>query len=103
MVETATPTAKPAPKPKKVKPLAYVDQSGCTGCEACIAVCPVDCIDTVQTTSVPGFQQVVLVDEKRCIGCKLCAFDCPWETIYMFLPEEKQAYIDGKLKSPKNY
>ena len=100
---TEVPATKPAPKPKRVKPLAYIDQAGCTGCEACIAVCPVDCIDTVQTTEFPGHMQVVLVDEKRCIGCRLCAFDCPWDTIFMFSPEEKEKYIVGELPNAKRY
>lgn len=94
---------KPTPKPKKAKPLAYIDQTGCTGCEACIAVCPVNCINTVQTTEYSGHMQLCEVDQKRCIGCKLCAFDCPWDTIYMFLPEQQEKYIQGELTNPKHY
>lgn len=101
--ETTAAPAKPAPRPKKVKPKAYIDQTACTGCEACLAVCPVDCIHTVQTTGYEGHMQVVVVDEKRCIGCKLCAFDCPWETIFMFLPEEKEKFINGELSNAKRY
>jgi electron transport complex protein RnfB len=89
---TAAPSPKPAaaPKKKKAKIVAVVNQEGCTGCDACIEFCPVDCIfhipgpeNIVQVNPHAAVNGVVVVDEDVCIGCKLCAKYCPWETIVM--------------------
>ena len=94
MAQTTAPAAAKPKKKKKLMPLAYINEEGCTGCGVCIEFCPVDCIYykpgpeyLVGDSDNPTVNSVVIVDEDVCIGCKLCEKYCPWETIEMVMPE----------------
>ncbi len=86
------PAPSAAPRKKRPKELAVVNQAGCTGCEVCIEFCPVDCIYVVAGPEVDTEQKLgqklVEIDLDICIGCKLCVKYCPWETIDMIPTEE---------------
>lgn len=90
MAGDAVATKKPK-KAKKPRPVAVIDEAGCTGCEVCIIVCPVDCIHTVPGDVHPGLNPVCRVDEIVCIGCTICAVDCPWDAIDMVYPDRSPA------------
>ena len=96
-------TAAAPKKRKKLMPIAYIHEEGCTGCGVCIEFCPVDCIyyrpgpeylagDNDHQTVNP----VVIVDEDVCIGCKLCEKYCPWETIEMLIRANQRQASDSR-------
>jgi electron transport complex protein RnfB len=73
------------------RPVAWIDEEGCTGCEVCMEACPVDAIDKVAAAD-PGDSsptQVCRVNYDTCVSCSLCAVMCPWETISMALDREE--------------
>jgi len=74
-------------RPRKPRPKAVIDPSGCTGCEVCIEVCPVDCIAKIPGPEYSLIDSYCVVDLDRCTGCTICARECPWETIGMVYPE----------------
>jgi Pyruvate/2-oxoacid:ferredoxin oxidoreductase delta subunit len=74
-------------KPRKPRPKAVIEPSGCTGCEVCIEFCPVDCIVKVLGPEYSLVDSYCVVDLDRCTGCTICARECPWETIAMVYPE----------------
>ena len=80
----------PEKKPKKPRPIAWVDWHGCTGCEVCIAFCPVDCMYLADSPEslLTGHAEIVVVDYDECIGCTICEKECPWDTIEMIMREE---------------
>ncbi|MCG3127164.1 MAG: NAD(P)H-quinone oxidoreductase subunit I, chloroplastic [Phycisphaerae bacterium] len=81
-----------APRKKKPKILAILDESTCTGCEACVSVCPVDCIDKVSDPQHDRYAMgICSIDMARCIGCKLCAQVCPWDCITMVPTDDIEA------------
>jgi len=86
------------PKLKKdERPVAWIDEDGCTGCEVCMESCPVDAIDKVAPLE-PGDTsptQVCRVDYETCISCSLCAVLCPWETISMALDRGEARELAG--------
>jgi formate hydrogenlyase subunit 6/NADH:ubiquinone oxidoreductase subunit I len=86
------------PKLKKdERPVAWIDEDGCTGCEVCMESCPVDAIDKVAPME-PGDTsptQVCRVDYETCISCSLCAVLCPWETISMALDRGEARELAG--------
>jgi formate hydrogenlyase subunit 6/NADH:ubiquinone oxidoreductase subunit I len=87
---------------KEQRPIAWIDEEGCTGCEVCLECCPVDAIDKVKPVD-PGDHsptQVCRVDYDKCISCSLCAVMCPWDTISMALTRdeaEELAVAQGTL------
>ena len=87
---------------KEERPVAWIDEEGCTGCEVCMDCCPVDAIDKVRSTeeSDSSPTQVCRVDYETCVNCSLCAVLCPWETISMALNRgeaETLAAMQGTL------
>lgn len=90
---------------KEQRPIAWIDEEGCTGCEVCMESCPVDAIDKVAPIdpSDTSPTQVCRVDYDTCISCSLCAVMCPWETISMALTRdeaEELAVAQGTLPAP---
>ena len=84
------------PKMKKEeRPVAWIDEDGCTGCEVCMEACPVDSIDKVAAVdpSDTSPTQVCRVNYDTCINCSLCAVMCPWETISMALNKSEAAEL----------
>ena len=67
------------------RPVAWINEEGCTGCEVCMESCPVDAIDKVDPINADDLSPtgVCRVDYDTCISCSLCAIMCPWETISM--------------------
>jgi formate hydrogenlyase subunit 6/NADH:ubiquinone oxidoreductase subunit I len=88
--ENAPVAPKPAAAPRKKRPreLAVINQEGCTGCEVCLEVCPVDCMYVVAGPDYDVHKKLVEIDLDVCIGCKLCTKYCPWETIEMIATEK---------------
>ncbi len=87
---------------KKDRPIAWVDETGCTGCEVCLECCPVDAIDKVPS-SVPGDSsptQVCRVNVDKCVSCSLCAVMCPWETISMALTRAEAEELSRLAGTP---
>jgi len=72
---------------REERPVAWIDEAGCTGCEVCMECCPVDAIDKVAPLdpSDTSPTQVCVVDYDVCVNCSLCSVLCPWETISMAL------------------
>ena len=93
------------PKLKKdQRPVAWIDEEGCTGCEVCMEACPVDSIFKADPSTISDFSPtgVCRVDYDTCINCSLCAVMCPWDTISMALTKgeaEELATIQGTLQS----
>ncbi|HKE18505.1 MAG TPA: 4Fe-4S binding protein [Kofleriaceae bacterium] len=90
---------------KKDRPIAWVDETGCTGCEVCLECCPVDAIDKVASAvaSDSSPTQVCRVNYDKCVSCSLCAVMCPWETISMALTRgeaEELAKLQGTTAAP---
>ena len=86
-VQSAPKTAA-APRKKRPRELAVINQEGCTGCEVCLEVCPVDCMYVVSGPDYDVHKKLVEIDLDVCIGCKLCTKYCPWETIEMIATEQ---------------
>jgi formate hydrogenlyase subunit 6/NADH:ubiquinone oxidoreductase subunit I len=90
---------------KNDRPIAWIDEVGCTGCEVCMECCPVDAISKVSAVSPEDTSptQVCRVDYDTCISCSLCAVMCPWETISMALTKGEAvelATLQGTLPAP---
>jgi len=89
---------------KKDRPIAWVDEVGCTGCEVCLECCPVDAIDKVKAvdSSDSSPTQVCRVNVDKCISCSLCAVMCPWETISMALTRGEAEELHHLAGTPAN-
>ena len=79
------------------RPVAWIDEEGCTGCEVCMECCPVDAIAKVAAVdpSDTSPTQVCRVDYDVCVSCSLCAIMCPWETISMALDRGEAKELAG--------
>lgn len=67
-------------EPRRVAPLAVIDEAVCIGCTKCIQACPVDAI-----VGANGLMHTVIAAE--CTGCELCIPPCPVDCIAL-LPGE---------------